>query len=148
MAITFPHVRTRVAQARSLPMLAAAAAIVAAMLNAVVYGVARVAGEMPHTVTVSGPTGEGPVTLGAVVVTSILACAVAALARVALRKLTAHPARWFWIAGLGVLVLSLPAPFGIAGAPGGMSLALAAMHVITALSALVLLGAGKLDLAR
>lgn len=115
------------------------AAVIAAIGNVLVYGVAQGLDLLPRTVEVQHPAGEGPVTLALVIGMTMLPVIVATLLLALLQRITRRPARLFRIVGAAVLVLSLAGPFGIPDVPMKMALTLVAMHLVAGIVALVTL---------
>lgn len=101
----------------------------AAGLNAVVYLGASALGAMPQDVVVQG---RGPITLGLVVANSFVPALLAAVAFALLGRFARRPASSFRVLAAVVFVLSLAAPFLVAGAPVTMRAALLLMHAVAA----------------
>ena len=112
------------------------ASVVAAAANALIYGVARIAGTIPQSVEVDALSGNGPVTATAVIATSVLAVLVATLLYAVVRRIARRPERTFLIVGSLLLVISLAMPFSIPDVPMKMAVTLALMHVTTGVVAL------------
>lgn len=107
-----------------------AAAVGAALINAVVYLVARLVGAIPADVIV--PNAGTPLTVGMVVFTSAVAAVAGALVYALVSRFARRPVRVFGVLAVVVLVLSFATPFSIPGAPLSMILAMEVMHVVAA----------------
>jgi len=123
-------------RATSLWKAGLVASVVAAAANALIYGVARIAGTIPQSVEVDALSGNGPVTATAVIATSVLAVLVATLLYAVVRRIARRPERTFFIVGSLLLVVSLAMPFSIPDVPMKMAVTLALMHVTTGVVAL------------
>ncbi len=108
------------------------AALLSASVNAIVLGVAS-----SFLGAVVIPPDE-TVTLGQVVVASVAGSIGAAVVFAAIDRFTGHPVRIFWGAAAVGLLLSF-APIALAGATGSSAGTLALMHVVAAVTNVVLL---------
>ena len=109
------------------------AAVASSLVNAVIYGLARMLNAIPQSIEANSPLGKGPITLGAIVSSTLLAVIAATLVFAVLRKITDRHARVFRIVALAALILSLASPFSIPDVTAGMAISLVLMHVATAL---------------
>lgn len=105
------------------------AALVAAVVNAVVYLVAMAAGAMPQDVVVNG---QGPITLPMVATMSVLGAVGGTVAYALVDRFARRPARVFRVVAAVALVVSFVGPLTIAGAPAAMVATLLLMHVVAA----------------
>lgn len=105
------------------------AALMAAVVNAVVYLVAAAAGAMPQEVVVNG---QGPMTLSMVAATSVFGAVAGAIVYALIGWFFRRPVRVFRVVAASVLVLSFVGPFTISGAPAAMVATLLLMHVVAA----------------
>lgn len=108
------------------------AAVAAALANAIVYGLAEVAGALPNNVLVPTAAGERPLALGEVVFGSAMPIIGAGIVLAILARFTERPLRAFWKIAAVVLLISLGGPFTLPDAPGDMVIALTFMHVVAA----------------
>ena len=127
----------RVAGFGRLLAYGAVAGVAAAVLNAVVYLAASLLGAIPFDVEI--PNTGGPLLLGAVVIFSFVPALLAAVLLAPLGRLVSRPMRVFTIVAIVVFVLSLYTPFSIPGAPLAMILALDLMHLVAAVTIVVVL---------
>lgn len=107
------------------------AGLVAAVLNAMLYGITTAAGLIPAGF--EAPNG-GVVGLGAVVSTSFVAALLGAAFLAVLGWLTRRPVRNFRVVAVVLLVLSFLTPFSLPGAPATLVAVLLLMHAIAAVS--------------
>jgi uncharacterized membrane protein len=103
------------------------AAVIAAIVNGVLFFVGSAAGAFPATVIT--PMGT-PITLAAVLISSVVGILVGTLGYTILNWLTANPNRWFTILAVIVLILFAYNPFTLAGAPMLMIVFLEIMHLV------------------
>ena len=127
----------RVAGFGRLLAYGAVAGVAAAVLNAVVYLAASLLGAIPLDVEI--PNTGGPLPLGAVVIFSFVPALLAAVLLALLGRLVSRPMRVFTVVAIVVFVLSLYTPFSIPGAPLAMILALELMHLVAAVTIVVVL---------
>lgn len=105
------------------------AALVATIVNAILYYAGRGIGAFPLDFIT--PMGQ-PITIVTVVLMTVVTILGGALLYRLLVRFTANPNRWFIIATIIVFVLFLPGPITLAGAPVSMMIILELMHVVTA----------------
>ena len=127
----------RVAGFGRLLAYGAVAGAIAAVLNAVVYAVASALGAIPLDVEI--PNTGGPLPLGAVVIFSFVPAILAAGLLAILGRFVSRPIRVFTLVAVLVFLLSLSTPFSIPGAPFAMILALELMHLVAAVTIVVVL---------
>ena len=108
------------------------AALLSASMNAIVLAIAS-----SFLGAVVIPPDE-TVTLGQVVVASVAGSLGAAVAFAVIDRFTRHPERIFWGAAAVGLLLSF-APIALVGATGSSAGTLALMHVVAAVTSVVLL---------
>ncbi len=108
---------------------AAIAGIVGAVLNTVVYYIARAAGAVTDAIAIRD--GQ-PLMLLPVIMGSIVPAFVAALLLFVLGKFTKNAVTIFTWVSIVFLVVSMMGPFGTPGLPMGMRITLAVMHVVPA----------------
>lgn len=113
--------------------------VLAALAGAALYGIARAAGTLPHSVLVPTPAGEEPITLAPVLAASAQGALLGAIVYALLRRVTARANRLFWIIGGIVLALSLIPPLTTEDAPARMVVTLVAMHLVVGLVTLATL---------
>jgi hypothetical protein len=106
------------------------AGLAAALLNALLYLLARAAGALPLTVLL--PNLNEPLGLRLVILNSLLPALLAGPLLALLGKWSKHPVRTFRLLAAIVFLLSLVTPFGIAQAPLPMVLVLELMHLVAA----------------
>lgn len=116
------------------------AAVVAAVVNAVLFFVGAAMGAFPDTVLT--PMGT-PITIVPVVLMSVLSILAGTLVYTILNRFTSNPNRWFIILAVIVLVLMTPGPFALPGAPPLMIVFLEIMHLVAAGSAIYFLTRSK-----
>lgn len=109
------------------------AAVVATIVNTIIYGIARAADWLPQDIIVESPVGEDPILLQAVIFATVIPILLAAVLYFILARTTAQPIRILWIVGIVVLVLSFIQPFTIEDAPADMIVTLEVMHIVAAL---------------
>lgn len=109
------------------------AAVVAAVANVIVHGVARALDTIPQDVLVDSPTGEEPITLAPVIIFTAVPILIAAVLFAILRRTMRQPVRMLWIIGLVALVLSFVTPLTVPDAPARMIITLELMHIVAAL---------------
>ena len=124
-------------QLRALLWAAPAAAIIAALVNAILFVIAKAAGVFPSSVII--PNANAPMTLQPVIFASMISVILGGFVFSLIGWFTQNSARLFRIVGLVVLGLSFTTPFSIPNAPAKMVLVLELMHIITAIAALWLL---------
>src|SRR4051812_38022452 len=90
------------------------AAVVAAVINALLFFVGSAIGAFPTSVIT--PMG-GPITVVLVVISTVVGLLVGTLGYTVLNWLTANPNRWFTILAVIMLILMAYNPFTLAGAP-------------------------------
>lgn len=105
------------------------AAVAAAIVNAVIYLIARGLDTIPREVLISGPAGDEPLGLIPVIFASIFGVLGAGVVFALCAKFSSRPVRLFQIISVVVLVLSFISPFTISGAPAKMILTLILMHI-------------------
>ena len=114
------------------------AAVVAAVINAILFYIGVAAGDFPASVIT--PMGE-PITVVAVVFMSILTIVLGTIGYTVLSRLTANPNRWFMIATAIVFIVMFISPIQLqsAGASLLMVVLLEIMHVVAAGAAIYFL---------
>jgi hypothetical protein len=110
------------------------AGIAAALVNALVYLLAREAGAIPPDIIV--PNAQEPITIVPVMVASFIPAIPAGIILAILTALTSRPVRYFIVISVILLVLSFYTPFTIPDVIMPMIVALNLMHV-TAAAAIV-----------
>lgn len=115
---------------RRLPGAALLAAVVAAVVNALVYFAASGLGAIPRDILLPLASGEAPLTVGPVVITSVVGAIGAAIAFAVIGLFAQRPIRLFRIVSIVALVLSFGAPFSVPGLPVAMIISLEMMHVV------------------
>lgn len=103
------------------------AAGVAAVINAILYGLGSAMGAFPAAVLT--PMGT-PITLAPVVIMSIALLLVGTLVYILLSRWTANPNRWFTLLSILLLLVMAYNPFTLPGAPMLMILLLQLMHLV------------------
>jgi hypothetical protein len=103
------------------------AAIVAAVVNMVLYFIGSALGAFPSDVIT--PIGE-PITVASVAMMSVLPLLIGTLGYTILNWLTTNPNRWFTIVAIIVLIVMAYSPFTLPGAPMIMNLFLQVMHLV------------------
>jgi hypothetical protein len=122
-----------------LPLAAAAAVVAVAAANALLFAAESAAGVIPGDAAVPSMLGVGPVSYASVILTSVAVTAAAAGLLAVVALLSRRPVPVFWIVSGVLAALSLAMPATVPGAPAGMRVGLAAMHVVAwAVSAAVL----------
>lgn len=112
------------------------AAVLAAVVNALIYLIASSMGFFPSSVLT--PVGQ-PFSIAPVIIVSVIASLGAALVYALLVRFVSNPNRIFlWVAAV-VFVFMFFNPFMLKGAPAGMLVSLEIMHVVVAGSAIYLL---------
>lgn len=122
----------------------ALAALVAAVINGVIYLIGEAAGLFPDSVQL--PNGGGSLTLLPVIFASVVGAILATVAFFVVSRISRRPRVVFRIVAAVALVLSFASPLGIADAPLKMVLTLELMHIVTAAAAVWMLtvrGAGR-----
>lgn len=119
------------------------AAVAAAVVNAVIYGLARALDTIPRDVLIAGPTGDEPLGLVPVIFASVIGVLGAGVMWALCIKFSRRPMRLFQIIATVVLVLSFLSPFTISGAPAKMVLTLILMHVVVWAAAVFILPYGR-----
>ena len=105
------------------------AGIVGAVLNTVVFFIARAAGAVNDSIIIRDGR---PLLLVAVIISSIVPAFVAALLLFVLGRFTKAAVTIFTIVSIVFLVVSMMGPFGTPGLPTGMRITLAVMHIVPA----------------
>ncbi len=113
-------------------MVVSTAAAIAIAGCMVIYGAASALGAFPDNLVVPGPSGEGPMTAGLIASAAALATFAAAVAFNIITRVFNWSLRTFQIIAAGVLLISIPSPFGIDGVTDGTLVALLLMHVFVA----------------
>ena len=139
MAEARPAVGPRQTPWQRLLVATLATAVVAAVVNAIIFGIARALDTIPLEVVISGPTGDEPLGLVPVIFASIFGVLGAAVVFALCARFSTRPARLFQIIAAVVLVLSFVSPFTISGAPAEMIVTLILMHVVVWAAAVVIL---------
>jgi hypothetical protein len=113
-------------------------AIVAAAINVVLFLVGRALGSFPETALT--PMGRPVEAFGAVLF-SILGVLGGTVVYTILSRFMATPRanRWFLIIAIVVLVLMIPTPLGIPGAPTSQVILMEIMHLVAGFSAIFFL---------
>lgn len=113
-------------------------ALVAAAINVVLYLIGRALGSFPDTALT--PMGRPVDAFGAAFV-SILGVLGGAVVYTLLSRFMATPRanRWFLIIAIVVLVLMIPTPLGIPGAPTSQVILMELMHLVAGISAIFFL---------
>jgi len=112
------------------------AAIVAAVINAILFYIGAVAGGFPASVLT--PMGV-PITVMPVIIATVLGIVVGTLGYAILSRFTTNPNRWFTIVAIVVLLLMVYNPFTLVGAPVLMIALLQIMHLVAGGAALYFL---------
>ena len=105
----------------------AIAAIVAAVINAILFIVGGAAGGFPASVLT--PMGV-PITLPTVLLMLIVPILIGALGYTVLSRITTNPGRWFTILTVIILILMFVTPLQLAAAPTLMVVLLEIMHLV------------------
>lgn len=110
----------------------------AAIINVLIFLFGRLLGSFPETALT--PMGR-PIDAPGTAMISVLGVAGGAVAYAILTRLmdTSRANRWFRIIAVIVLVLMIPTPFGIAGAPVSQILLMEVMHLVAGLAAIYFL---------
>jgi len=103
------------------------AAIVAAVINAILFYIGAAAGGFPASVLT--PMGV-PITVMPVIIATVLGIVVGTLGYAILSRFTTNPNRWFTIVAIVVLLLMVYNPFTLVGAPVLMIALLEIMHLV------------------
>lgn len=103
------------------------AAVIAAVVNGILFYVGAAVGAFPATVIT--PMGT-PITLAAVMISSAVGILVGTLGYTILSRFIANPNRWFTILTVILLILMAYNPFTLAGAPMLMIGFLQIMHLV------------------
>lgn len=111
------------------------AAVAAAVVNVVVFLLARAAGAMPADVL--NPMGQ-PVGLGSTLLLTLLPPLAAAGLLGLLARLTRRAVPIFLVVAALVFAVMAMSPIGLPGAPAGMIAALELMHLVVAVPAVLL----------
>jgi len=112
------------------------AAIVAAVINAILFYIGAAAGGFPASVLT--PMGV-PITVMPVIIATVLGIVVGTLGYAILSRFTTNPNRWFTIVAIVVLLLMVYNPFTLVGAPVLMIALLQIMHLVAGGAALYFL---------
>ena len=121
---------------RRLLWVAPLAAVVAAIVNAIIFALADAAGLFPDDVLL---TSGQPMGLGPVVSVTIIGVVGAVIVYALIGRFSRRPIRLFTIVAAVVLVLSFASPLSIPGAGAGYIAALELLHITTAAIAVGLL---------
>jgi len=118
----------------SLLKVAPLAAVVAAVINAVLYFIGDAIGLMDPSVGIPGPDGSlQPITLAPIIMSSVIPTLIAAGVLALLNRFTANPLRIYGIVTIVLFVVTLVNPFlGIPNLPLGMGIWLDVMHAVVA----------------
>lgn len=108
------------------------AALSATAANSAVYLVADATGALSDEVVVPTAAGERPLGIGEVLFGTIVPIIAAAVVLAVVARFASRPLRTFSRIAVVVLVVSLGAPFSIAGAPVVAVATLMLMHVVAA----------------
>jgi hypothetical protein len=113
-------------------------ALVAAVINVVLYLIGRALGSFPDTALT--PMGRPVDVFGAAFI-SILGVLGGTVAYSILSRFMATPRanRWFLIIAIVVLVLMIPSPLAIPGAPTSQVILMEIMHLVAGISAIFFL---------
>ena len=103
------------------------AAVVAAVVNGVLFFIGAAMGAFPDSVLT--PMGT-PITVVPVVLSTVVGVLLGTLAYTILNWLTKNPNRWFLILAVLVLIVTAYNPFTLAGAPTLMIVFLELMHLV------------------
>lgn len=114
------------------------AAVSAAIINALIFLLGRALGSFPDTaLTPAGRPIDAP---GAALLSVLGVIAGTVVYTVLTRRFDTDKAnRWFRIIAVIVLVVMIPTPFGIAGAPVSQIVLLEVMHLVAGLAAIYFL---------
>jgi hypothetical protein len=104
------------------------AAVVAVVLNVVVYFIGSALGTLPESVVV--PPANLPITVVPIVMATVMGAVAGTIVYALLGRFTARPVTIFRILGTVVLILSLAQPFIIPNVPLNMVITLDIMHII------------------
>jgi uncharacterized membrane protein HdeD (DUF308 family) len=118
----------------SLLKVAPLAAVVAAVINAVLYFIGDAVGLMDPSVGIPGPDGSlQPITLAPIIMSSVIPTLIAAGVLALLNRFTANPLRIYGIVTIVLFIVTLVNPFlGIPNLPLGMGIWLDVMHAVVA----------------
>lgn len=103
------------------------AAIVAAVINAILFILGSAAGGFPASVLT--PMGV-PIMLTAVLLMSIVPILIGTLGYTILSRITTNPGRWFTILTVIILIVMFVTPLQLAAAPILMVVLLEVMHLV------------------
>lgn len=115
-----------------LPRATLIAAVLAAIANAIVYGIAKALDTLPSDVLVQTPGGQQSIGLASVIVASAFPIVLGGIVLALLARFTMTPRRNFVILASILVVLSLLSPLTIPDAPSDMIATLILMHIVAA----------------
>jgi len=139
MAATLSRTRRDIRNSLPLWQSAIASIVLAALVGAISYGIARAAGTLPHSVLVSTPAGDEPITLAPTIIMSAQGALAASLVYALLRRFARQADRILWIVGVIVILLSMIPIFGIDDPPARMVVTLVLMHIVVGVATLAAL---------
>ena len=128
MKASTSNIQSRNVRTSALLWAAPVTAVIAAVINTIIYFIGKAAGAFPESIII--PNANAPLKLPPVILASLIGVLVGGIVFAVIARFSTKPISVFQIVAAVVLILSLATPFQIPNAPLGMVLLLELMHLI------------------
>lgn len=128
MKASTSNIQSRNVRTSALLWAAPVTAVIAAVINTIIYFIGKAAGAFPESIII--PNANAPLKLPPVILASLIGVLVGGIVFAVIARFSKKPISVFQIVAAVVLILSLATPFQIPNAPLGMVLLLELMHLI------------------